>query len=43
MEFLDSWLNRTEKCGGSHSNQAINAIKFYYEKVKGGERKITTM
>jgi integrase/recombinase XerD len=24
----------------SYQNQAVNAIKFYYEKVKGGERKI---
>jgi integrase/recombinase XerD len=27
------------KVSTSHQNQSINAIKFYYEKVKGGERK----
>jgi len=27
----------------SHQNQAINAIKFYYEKVLGGKRKPCTL
>lgn len=38
MEFSRFLVNE-RKVSSSHQNQAINAIKFYYEKVKGGERK----
>jgi integrase/recombinase XerD len=33
------YLVRERRVSESFQNQAINAIKFYYEKVKGGERK----
>jgi site-specific recombinase XerD len=33
------YLVTTRKVSASHQNQAINAIKFYFEKVLGGERK----
>jgi integrase/recombinase XerD len=33
------YLVTTRKVSASHQNQAINAIKFYFEKVRGGERK----
>lgn len=33
-------LLMTKKVGPSTQNQAINAIKFYYEKVKKGSRKV---
>ncbi len=33
------YLVTERKVSSSHQNQAINAIKFYFEKVKGGERK----
>lgn len=33
------YLIEQKKVSGSTQNQAINAIKFYYEQVKGGERK----
>jgi site-specific recombinase XerD len=38
MEF-SHYLVTVRKVSSSHQNQAINAIKFYFEKVKGGERK----
>ncbi|MGY6559556.1 MAG: tyrosine-type recombinase/integrase [Nitritalea sp.] len=38
MEF-SRYLVTERKVSSSHQNQAINAIKFYFEKVKGGERK----
>lgn len=38
MEF-SRYLVTDRKVSSSHQNQAINAIKFYFEKVKGGERK----
>jgi site-specific recombinase XerD len=38
MEFSRFLVNE-RKVSSSHQNQAINAIKFYFEKVKGGERK----
>jgi integrase/recombinase XerD len=38
MEF-SRYLVTERKVSTSHQNQAINAIKFYFEKVKGGERK----
>jgi integrase/recombinase XerD len=31
------------KVSASYQNQAINAIKFYYEKVLGGQRKLYTL
>ncbi len=31
------------KVSASHQNHAINAIKFYYEKVLGGKRKLYTL
>ena len=31
------------KVSASHQNQAINSIKFYYEKVLGGKRKLYTL
>jgi site-specific recombinase XerD len=34
------YLVKVKKVATSTQNQAINAIKFYFEKVKGGERKI---
>jgi site-specific recombinase XerD len=33
------YLVKERGIGSSYQNQAINAIKFYYEKVKGGARK----
>jgi len=33
------FLVMERKVSGSYQNQAINAIKFYYEKVLGGQRK----
>lgn len=38
MEF-SRYLVTDRKVSTSHQNQAINAIKFYFEKVKGGEKK----
>ncbi|MGY6741191.1 MAG: tyrosine-type recombinase/integrase [Cecembia sp.] len=38
MDF-SRYLVNDRKVSTSHQNQAINAIKFYFEKVKGGERK----
>ncbi|MCL6260660.1 tyrosine-type recombinase/integrase [Aquiflexum sp. TKW24L] len=38
MEF-SRYLVMDRKVSSSHQNQAINAIKFYFEKVRGGERK----
>ena len=38
MEFLQ-YLVLDRKVSTSYQNQAINAIKFYYEKVQGGQRK----
>jgi hypothetical protein len=38
MDF-SRYLVTERKVSTSHQNQAINAIKFYFEKVKGGERK----
>lgn len=34
------YLLATKKVASSTQNQAINAIKFYYEKVRMGERKV---
>ncbi|MFN3760733.1 MAG: tyrosine-type recombinase/integrase [Algoriphagus aquaeductus] len=38
MDF-STHLVVTRKVSSSYQNQAINAIKFYYEKVKGGPKK----
>ena len=38
MEF-SHYLVTIRKVSSSHQNQAINAAKFFFEKVKGGERK----
>jgi site-specific recombinase XerD len=38
MEF-SRYLVNERMVSSSHQNQAINSIKFYFEKVKGGERK----
>jgi integrase/recombinase XerD len=38
MDF-SRYLVTTRKVSASYQNQAINAIKFYFEKVKGGPRK----
>ena len=38
MEFSRYLVNK-RKVSSSHQNQAINSIKFYFEKVRGGERK----
>lgn len=38
MDF-STYLVVNRKVSSSYQNQAINAIKFYYEKVKGGQRK----
>jgi site-specific recombinase XerD len=38
IEFVQ-YLVLERKVSISYQNQAINAIKFYYEKVKGGQRK----
>lgn len=38
MDF-SHYLVTERKVSSSHQNQAINAIKFYLEKVKGGEKK----
>lgn len=37
--IFSRYLVNERKVSSSHQNQAINAIKFYFEKVKGGERK----
>jgi integrase/recombinase XerD len=38
MDF-SRYLVTERRVSASHQNQAINAIKFYFEKVKGGEKK----
>lgn len=40
--YMKHLLN-TRKVSSSTQNQAINAIKFYYEKVRKGERKVYTL
>jgi integrase/recombinase XerD len=42
IEFLRYLVNE-RNISGSYQNQSINAIKFYYERVKGGQRKIYTI
>jgi integrase/recombinase XerD len=42
IEFLRYLVNE-RNISGSYQNQSINAIKFYYERVIGGQRKIYTI
>jgi len=42
VEFLRYLVNE-RNISGSYQNQSINAIKFYYERVRGGQRKIYTI
>ena len=42
VEFLRYLVNE-RNISGSYQNQSINAIKFYFERVRGGERKIYTI
>jgi len=42
IEFLRYLVNE-RNISGSYQNQSINSIKFYYERVKGGQRKIYTI
>lgn len=39
IDFL-RYLVSERNISGSYQNQSINAIKFYYERVRGGQRKI---
>lgn len=42
IDFLQYLVNE-RNISGSYQNQSINAIKFYYERVMGGQRKIYTI
>jgi len=42
VDFLRYLVNE-RNISGSYQNQSINAIKFYYERVLGGQRKIYTI
>ena len=42
VEFLRYLVNE-RNISGSYQNQSINAIKFYYERVLGGQRKVYTI
>ena len=42
VEFLRYLVNE-RNISGSYQNQSINAIKFYFERVRGGQRKIYTI
>jgi site-specific recombinase XerD len=42
IDFLQYLVNE-RNISGSYQNQSINAIKFYYERVLGGQRKIYTI
>jgi len=42
VDFLRYLVNE-RNISGSYQNQSINAIKFYYERVRGGQRKIYTI
>ena len=42
VEFL-RYLVNDRNISGSYQNQSINSIKFYYERVMGGQRKIYTI
>ena len=41
VDFLQYLVNE-RNISGSYQNQSINSIKFYYERVLGGQRKIYT-
>lgn len=42
IDFLQYLVNE-RNISGSYQNQSINSIKFYYERVLGGQRKIYTI
>ncbi len=42
VDFLRYLVNE-RNISGSYQNQSINAIKFYFERVRGGQRKIYTI
>lgn len=42
VDFLQYLVNE-RNISGSYQNQSINSIKFYYERVLGGQRKIYTI
>ena len=42
VQFLRYLVNE-RNISGSYQNQSINSIKFYYERVRGGQRKIYTI
>lgn len=42
VDFL-RYLVKERNISGSYQNQSINSIKFYYERVLGGQRKIYTI
>lgn len=42
IDFL-RYLVNTRKISGSYQNQSINSIKFYYERVLNGDRKVYTI
>lgn len=42
VEFL-RYLVNVRNISGSYQNQSINSIKFYYERVLGGQRKVYTI
>ena len=42
VDFL-RYLVNGRNISGSYQNQSINSIKFYYERVRGGQRKIYTI
>ncbi|MEI7504438.1 MAG: site-specific tyrosine recombinase/integron integrase [Paludibacter sp.] len=42
IEFLRYLVNE-RNISGSYQNQSINAVKFYFEKVLGGNRKVYTI
>ena len=42
VDFLRYLVNE-RNISGSYQNQSINSIKFYYERVMGGQRKIYTI
>ena len=42
IDFLRYLVNE-RNISGSYQNQSINSIKFYYERVMGGQRKIYTI
>lgn len=43
IQVYQNYLVRIKKVSSSTQNQVINAIKFYFEKVKGGKRTVYTL